>query len=282
LRETIRYTGYIVELIKLIGIGIILGIANVIPGVSGGTIAVVFNVYDPLIAVITPDIRKIFAAWKFWLPLGMGIGGGIIFFSKVITFLFTNYPAPTNCFFIGIILGSLPMLYRKIQSPHSKLPPPSGILCGLAALAIMIVMKILKPQEESPLYTVLTPGLFGMLFSAGALAAVAMIIPGISGSFLLLVTGMYRTIIQAVSDLHISLLLPVGLGVGVGLLAGAAIVRFLMSKAPQQTYGAILGLVAGSILVILPSEGLGSGSTLIFSAASLLLGGAISFVSSPK
>jgi putative membrane protein len=109
-----------------------------------------------------------------------------------------------------------------------------------------------------------------------------MIIPGISGSFLLLATGMYRTIIQAVSDLHISLLLPVGLGVGIGLLAGAAIVRFLMSKAPQQTYGAILGLVAGSILVIFPSEGLANGSTLIFSAGSLLLGGAISFVSSPK
>jgi putative membrane protein len=277
-----RYTSCIMELIKLLGIGIILGIANVIPGVSGGTIAVVFNVYDGLIRIITPDIKKILAAWKFWLPLGMGIGAGIIFFSNVITFLFTHYPVPTNCFFIGIILGSLPMLYRKIQSPHTKRPPLSGIICGFAALAIMLVMKLLKPQEETPLYTVLTPVLFGVLFSAGALAAAAMIIPGISGSFLLLVTRMYRTIIQAVSDLHISLLLPVGLGVGLGLLAGAALVRFLMAKAPRQTYSAILGLVAGSILVIFPAEGLGSGSTLILSAVSLLLGGAVSFVSSPQ
>ena len=269
------------EITKLVGVGLILGIANVIPGVSGGTIAVVFNVYDRLIGVITPNIKKIFAAWKFWLPLAIGIGAGIIFFSKVITFLFTAHPIPTNWFFIGIILGSLPMLYRRVKTPDSAWPPLSGILCGLIALALMIAMKILKPQEDAVLYTALTPPIFGILFAAGALAAIAMIIPGISGSFLLLVTGMYRTIIQAVSDLNALILIPVALGVGCGLLAGAALVRLFMSKAPRQTYGAILGLVAGSVIVLYPG-GLGSGGTLIFSLASLIAGGALSFIASEK
>ena len=267
------------ELIKLIGIGLVLGIANVIPGVSGGTIAVVCNVYDRLIEVITLDIKKIAAAWKFWVPLGLGIAGGIILLSKVITLLFTNYPIPTNWFFIGIILGSIPMIYRRVRRPSSSLPPLSGAICGFLALGVMVAMALLKPAEETVPYTVLTPALFGMLFAAGALAAAAMIIPGISGSFLLLATGLYRTVVQGVSDLNIPLLVPVALGVGIGLLSGAALVRFLMAKAPQQTYAAVLGLVAGSVIVLYPG-GLGNRGAVMFSMISLVAGGALSFVSS--
>jgi putative membrane protein len=231
------------ELLRLIGIGIILGIANVIPGVSGGTIAVTFNVYDRLIAVITPDIRKILGAWKFWLPLGIGIGVGIVFFSNVIGFLFLRYPIPTNWFFIGIILGSIPMLYRKIRVSGSERLPISGILCAVAAVCLMAVMKILKISDETQIYTEVTLVIVALLFVSGALAAIAMIIPGISGSFLLLATGMYPTIIHAVADLNVLLLVPTAVGIGIGLLSGAALVRVLMAKIPVQTYGAILGLV---------------------------------------
>ncbi|MDR0563201.1 MAG: DUF368 domain-containing protein [Spirochaetaceae bacterium] len=268
------------ESIKLLGVGLILGIANVIPGVSGGTIAVVFNVYDRLIAVITPNIKKIIEARKFWLPLGIGVGGGILLFSKIITFLFSNYPIPTNWFFIGIILGSMPMLYRRVQNSNGG-TSLSGIVCGIFALAVMVAMSVLKPQEETALYTDLTPLVCGLLFTAGALAAIAMIIPGISGSFLLLATGMYRTIIQAVSDLRIALLMPTALGIATGLLAGAALVRFLMAKVPKQTYGAILGLVGGSVIILFPG-GLGTGFTLIASILSVFAGGALSFIASER
>ena len=108
------------EIIKLIGIGVILGVANVIPGVSGGTLAVVFNIYDRLIHVITLDIKKILKEWKFILPLIIGMGLGIILFSKLITFLFAEYPTQTNWFFIGIILGSIPMIYKRFDSAVKK------------------------------------------------------------------------------------------------------------------------------------------------------------------
>jgi putative membrane protein len=266
------------ELIQLICIGLILGIATVIPGVSVGTIAVVFNVYDRLITVITPNIKKILAAWKFWLPLVIGGIAGIILFSKVVTLLFTNHPVPTYWFFIGIIVGSIPMVYRRTLSPGSALPSFPVIICAILAFALMVVMAILRPAGETDMYTVLTLPLFGLLTAGGALAAAAMIIPGISGSFLLLVIGQYRTIVQAVSDFNVSLIVPVALGAILGLLIGAAFIRFLLTKAPRETYGAVLGLVVGSIIVLYPG-GLGDGPTIIFSVVTLFAGSAISFIS---
>jgi len=265
------------ELLKLAGIGLILGITTVTPGVSVGTIAVVLNVYDRLIEVITINVKKILAAWKFWLPLGIGIAAGIVTFSKVITFLLDNYPIPAYWFFIGIIIGCIPQVYRRVTRPGSVLPSlPSAIGC-LVALAIMVVTAVLKPAEEATVYTVLTPALFGLLTAGGALAAIAMIIPGISGTFLLLVIGLYRTFVQAVADFHFLLLVPVALGAGLGLFAGAALVRFLLTKAPRETYGAVFGLVAGSVLVLFPG-GWGSGVMVIFSILSMLAGGALSFL----
>ena len=265
------------ELLKLTTIGLVLGITTVIPGVSAGTIAVVFNVYDRLIAVITPNIKKIFAAWKFLLPLVIGGVAGIFLFSRTITILFTNYPVPTYWFFIGIIAGSIPLIYRRVRQPGAALPSAPSMVCAIIALALMVLMAIARPTEEALPHTVLTPPLFGTLAIGGVLAAVAMIIPGTSGSFLLLVIGLYRTVVQAVSDLNIPLIIPVVLGTVAGLLAGAALVRYLLAKAPRETYGAVLGLVAGSLIVLFPG-GFGSGNEIIFSVLAVSTGSAASLI----
>ena len=266
------------ELIKLAGIGFILGITTIIPGLSTGTMAIVFNIYDRLIGVITPNIKKILAAWKFWLPLVIGAATGLVFFSKLITMLFTSYPIPTYWFFIGLIAGSLPLVYRKTQKPGSALPSLPSIIFGILALALMLLMAVLTPTESTAAHTTLTPPLFGILAAGGAVAAIAMIVPGISGSFLLLVIGLYRTFIQAVSEFNIPLLAPIALGIFIGIFIGAAFVRFLLAKAPRETYGAVLGLVAGSVMVLYPGS-FGSGTIIIFSVVSLLAGCAISFFS---
>ena len=265
------------ELIKLTAIGLVLGITTVVPGVSAGTIAVVFNVYDRLIALITPNIKKIAAGWAFLLPLVVGGITGIFLFSRVITLLFANHPVPTYWFFIGIIAGSIPMVYRRVRQPPSVLPAPAAMVCGLVALALMAAMAVLRPAEEAAVYTVLTPPLFGLLAAGGALAALAMIIPGTSGSFLLLVIGLYRTVVQAVSDLNIAIIIPMAIGTVVGLFAGAALIRYLLVKAPRETYGAVLGLVAGSLIVLFPG-GFGSGAAVLFSVLAALTGFAVSFV----
>lgn len=266
------------EFIKLLSIGAALGVFVVIPGISAGTMAVVLNVYDRLIGIITPNIKKIIGAWKFWLPLVIGGALGIVLISKIITVLYDKYPFPIIWFFIGVITGNLPLLYGRMKMPSSKmLPSPAPVICAVLTLAVMIVMAIFKPDEGLTVYTEMTPWLFGMLALGGVFSAIAMIIPGISGAFLLLVTGLYRTVIQAVSELNIPLLIPFALGAIAGLLSGAALIRFLLSKKPLETYGAVFGLVAGSIVVLFPG-GFGEGSILIFSAASFLAGTVISFL----
>lgn len=270
------------DFIRLIVIGVILGVANVIPGVSGGTLAVVFNIYDRLINVITLNVKKILSEWKFILPLVVGMGLGIILFSKAITFLFENYPVQTNWFFIGIILGSIPMIAKRLMaaskasSSDARKIPVSAIVCGVLALAVMAVMTYANVAESgAPIQTELTPLLAVKLFIGLACATIAMIIPGISGSFLMLVVGVYSTVIAAISDFNIPLLIPAVIGGVVGLLGGAKLVRFLMEKVPAQTYGAIMGLVLGSILVIFP--GFGGFATLATSLLAAAVGFVVSF-----
>lgn len=272
------------ETIKLFAIGIILGVANVIPGVSGGTMAVVFGIYNRLIDLISLNVKKIFSQWKFILPLGAGLVTGVLLFSKIITFLFNKFPIQTNWFFIGIILGSIPMIFthwlnakkqpplpiqpplpqqtqqllqiQQTQQTPSKKIPISSIICCAISLAIMILMVIFKSEKPE---TQITPGfsLYNaiVMFVGLAIAAIAMIIPGISGSFIMLALGIYSTVIGAIDSFNIYLLIPGALGAIVGLLCGAKLVRILMSKIPSQTYGIIFGLIVGSVFVIFPTAG---------------------------
>ncbi len=272
------------EILKLIGIGIVLGVSNVIPGVSGGTMAVVFGIYDKLISVITINVKKILSMWKFWFPLAIGVGIGVLGFSSILVSLFENYPTPTNWFFIGLIAGSLPLIVGKIKTAcgeNIQSPPLSVVATMLVALATMIVMDTMNSGMFSHSeVTELSFQLFMFLLASGVLAAIAMIIPGISGSFLLLVIGSYTTIITAVSQLNVPLLIPVAIGIPLGLLSGAKLIRVLLDKVPAQTYGAILGLVAGSIVVIYP--GIPMNIELIFSILTLGIGFSLAYFSSRK
>ena len=246
--------------------------------------AVVFGIYNRLIDLISLNVKKIFSQWKFILPLGAGLVTGVLLFSKIITFLFNNFPIQTNWFFIGIILGSIPMIFthwlnakkqpplpiqpplpqqtqqllqiQQTQQTPSKKIPISSIICCAISLAIMILMVIFKSEKPE---TQITPGfsLYNaiVMFVGLAIAAIAMIIPGISGSFIMLALGIYSTVIGAIDSFNIYLLIPGALGAIAGLLCGAKLVRILMSKIPSQTYGIIFGLILGSVFVIFPTAG---------------------------
>ena len=344
------------EFIKLIFKGIALGVANVIPGVSGGTMAVVFNVYDRIIDLISPDLKKIFRAWKFWLPLAIGMCVGVLGFSKVITILLSKYQIPTTYFFIGLILGSIPLILRKMKSskPQSENtegakeentdePKKRKVLLKFAFLIGLLMVLSMKffggdidarkaaeksnamkqktesvakaksepqpekiteaitAQTEQPAQAAqngndafnleisegnlaeendgrMTVSTIALLFVAGVAAAIAMIIPGISGSFLILALGMYGTIISAVARLDVLFLLPFALGALVGIIFGASLVRFLMEKIPSHTYAAILGLIVGSVVIIFP--GVGEIAVMLISVAALALGFSLAYFSS--
>ena len=277
-------------LLKLFGIGVFIGIANVVPGVSGGTIAVICNVYDKLIILSSLNFKRMKQNWKDILSLALGIGAGVLLFAKVITLLYDSYPAQTSSFFIGIVVGSIPFLFRKARAalPSAKDGSiDSGRLyrtlgCGAVGFILMVGMFLLQRRgiQMATVVTAFSPLLALKLAVMGAIAAIAMLIPGISGSFVLLILGAYQTVLQAVADLNIPLLIPIALGVGTGLVAGARIIAFLLERFPAPMYAFILGLVAGSLFYLYPHTTGQPFAMHIVSGTVLLIGyAAVSFFS---
>ena len=252
-----------VSLLKLFCIGVFIGIANVVPGVSGGTIAVICNVYDKLIILSSLNLRRIKEAWQDILSLALGIGAGIVLFAKMITLLYRAYPAQTSAFFIGVVVGSMPFLFQKARAGIPAVGDGSMVsgwlygtlFCGVAGFALMLGMFFLQRRgvQTAAVVTAFSPIFAAKLAVMGAVAAVAMLIPGISGSFVLLILGVYPTVLQAVADFNMLLLIPIALGVGAGLVFGARLIAVLLERFPAPMYGFILGLVAGSVIYLYPS-----------------------------
>ncbi|MFC7322079.1 DUF368 domain-containing protein [Halobacillus campisalis] len=230
--------------------GMLMGASDVVPGVSGGTIAVVLGIYDQLITSINGFFSK---EWKrhlkFLLPLGLGIVTSILLLANLIDWLFEHYPGPTQFFFLGLIIGVLPFLTHKADMKN-KFEGRHYILLIIGALLVGS-MVIFQTSEGQPM-TDLTFASYVGLFFSGWLASSAMVLPGISGSFLLLIIGMYTTIIEGVADLKLDIILTVGLGVLIGIVIMSKIIKFFLENYTSATFGLIIGLVLGSVVVIFP------------------------------
>jgi len=250
------YNRPMLNYIKKIIAGIAIGIANVIPGVSGGTIAVVFGVYSDLIGAASLDIKTIKANFKIYLCLFGGMGLGVLLFARLFKIVYERFPIQTNFFFIGLIVGSIFIIFEFVREKEQKssFKTASKILWFFIGLSIMLALYFFKGAAASSTAAVetLSLGSFIFLFLAGFVGAAAMVIPGISGSFLLLIMGAYYTVIKAITELNIPVLIPVGLGILAGIILSARLIGFLMEKFPKITYAFILGLVAGSIRHMLP------------------------------
>lgn len=233
--------------------GVIIGVANIIPGVSGGTMAVVLNIYDKLIDSVS-NFRKDFKkSIMFLLPIGIGAVLGIVAFSKLIEFLLTNYPLATNFFFIGLILGSIPMIFKRATEDRFRL---SSLVPFLLFLIGMLVLSSFSDGAMSgEVVLQLSTGIFIKLLVCSAIAAAAMILPGVSGSMVMVILGTYNTVLTAISSMNILMLVPVGIGVLIGIIGGAKVIDLCLKKFPQATFFAILGLILGSIYPLIANAG---------------------------
>lgn len=242
--------------------GMIIGIANIIPGVSGGTMMVSMGIYDKLIHSIT----HLFSDWKkslrFLMPIAIGIVLAIALLSKLFEFLLVRYPVATNLGFCGLIAGSLPSILGQVK--HKKLTP-SMITCCLLFFVLIAGSAFLAEENGTDVVLRLDlPGIV-MLFIAGVISAATMVIPGISGSMILMLMGYYRPIISLISLAVDSLLhlqwgtlfwcaglgIPFALGIAIGVFGIAKLIEYVMKKWKLQTYWAIIGLIAASPLAIL-------------------------------
>jgi len=234
--------------------GIALGMAFVIPGFSGGTMAVILKIYDKLLDAISLNLKKLKKNLPFIIALGLGMAVGVFLTAVALKFLFENYPVATNLTLTGIVVGSLPMIWKECTS-EAKFKPVN-IIPFILALAVMVVMFFIKRSEpvEAVAQTEFSIGLALKLAAGGMIAAVSMVIPGISGSLMLTIMGLYETTITSVSDRNFALIIPIGIGAVIGVLAGAKIISILLGRFKQGTYAVIIGLIVGSLLTIFPSD----------------------------
>lgn len=243
--------------------GMVVGIANVIPGVSGGTMMVSMGIYDRLILVLTHFIKRMKEAVALLVPILIGMLLSIAIFAKIFSeILFPRFPLQTNLFFIGLILGGLPVIYGKVKGNTIKIPQ---IIAFLLFFVMVVGFAFVGEGGGSSADISFSVGNVIKLFGVGIIAAATMVIPGVSGSMIMMILGYYNTIIDTINDFINALkafdiaamldtfvvLVPFGIGVVIGIVAVAKLIEFMLKKFPLVTYWAIIGLIAASPFAIL-------------------------------
>lgn len=233
--------------------GFILGIANIIPGVSGGTLAITLGIYEELIATISHLFSNIKKNLSFIIPIGIGAIISVLAMSKLINYSLEKFPIPTTLFFIGLIVGGIPLIYKKVDKEKTKL---SNMSAFLITFLFIIVLTFLKDGLGAVNLDSLNIGLIFLIFVVGMIAAATMVIPGISGSFVLMLLGFYKPILNTISNItnfnilshNMMILIPFGLGIVIGIILIAKLIEYLLKKHEIITYFAILGFIVSSII----------------------------------
>lgn len=241
--------------------GIVVGAANIIPGVSGGTIAVIMGIFDRLIEALNTLFKKFKENMLFLIPVGLGAVAGIVGLSRVINWSLTNYEVQTNFFFVGLVAGSIPLIYKRAVSKRSF--KPVYIIPFLVGAACVIGMAFITPSTggEAAIQS-LTFGNFFQILGCGAIAAAAMVVPGISGSLVMVLLGLYSSVTLAIEkattfssfDTMLEgglVLIPLALGIVIGIFTIAKIIEILMRRFFTGTYFGIFGLMIGSLAALL-------------------------------
>lgn len=233
--------------------GIVIGVANAIPGVSGGTMMVIMKVFDRLLGAVSFNLKKLKENFWFLLTIVIGMGIGVILSSKVLSICFEQFYVQTQFFFMGVVLGSLPMIYKE-ATKEKKLAPVHLIPFAIGVGVIIGVSLISSSMGANTVRTTLDVSTFIYLVIVSIIAAAAMIMPGLSGSLVLLILGGYQTAIQAVDEMNIPILIPIAIGIIIGIVACAKIITICLEKWQRGTYSVILGLIFGSFYAIFPRE----------------------------
>ncbi len=245
------------SVVGLIAKGFCMGAADVVPGVSGGTMAVILGIYQRLVEAIRAfDLTfltlltggQVRSASRhvdlgFLLPLGVGIASALLFFTRVVPLpsIIRTHPVPVYSLFFGLIVASIIVLLMSFKNFRGS----DGLALAFGCIIGFGVVNLVPTA---------TPETTWFVFLSGALAICAMILPGISGSFILLILQKYAYIFDAVGRLDFAILLPFGLGAATGLLLFSRVLTWLLRSYYRVTLHTIVGLLIGSLWVIWPFQ----------------------------
>ncbi len=242
--------------------GVVIGIANIVPGVSGGTMMVSMGIYDKLIHCITHLFSEFKKSVLFLLPIAVGMVAAIAGSSFGLTYLFENFPIQTNLLFVGLILGGLPAIWKKVKGNGIKTGHLAACILFFALVVGMAVMGESEGQAADLSFGVVN---VIKLVGVGVITSATMVIPGVSGSMVLMLMGFYYPVLNAVKDFFTALaafdmdgiitgcgiLIPFGIGVVAGIFGIAKLVEIIFEKFPLYAYWGIIGLIVSSPIAIL-------------------------------
>ena len=228
--------------------GMVIGIGAVAPGVSGGTFAVMLGIYDKL----TDAIADIFHNFKkkvlLLFPLVLGVGAGVLGFSKIMKYLFEYHDAQVKFLFIGLMIGTLPSVVKEANKHGFKKRYllPCIITFGITILFVILENNVINIIPES------NPGIIALIIY-GVIIGFGTIVPGISSSFILMYIGAYEILLDGIVNLDLMVLIPVGIGFVLSIILFAKLISLLFKKIYGYTYYTVLGFVLGSIITIFPA-----------------------------
>lgn len=227
--------------------GLLIGMGAVAPGVSGGSLAVIFGLYER----ITDAIADVFKDFKknaiFFFPIALGGGIGVLAFSRIMDYLFKYYDVQIKYLFVGLMIGTLPSVFRQANRRGFKkiYILPCIIAFGMTLLAIALEKSGVNVIPDA------SPGLL-QLAVYGAIIGIGTIVPGISASFVLMYLGAYHIVLEGIANIDFTVLIPVGAGFAISIVLFAKLISRLFKRAYGYTYYAVLGFVIGSIIAIFP------------------------------
>lgn len=241
----------VIKYLKGIFYGLVYGAASPIPGISGGTLAVFANIYEDFFS--SASLATARKNIPFLITFTIGCTLGLFGISHVMTFLLDNYGQIMYFSFIGLIVGCVPMVFTKAKSDKFKV---RDIIILIIAFGLMIFLAFaggdLSTNSSLEQLGGLSPGLLAWLFFASFISSVAMLIPGLGGSIMMLAFGIYVIYIEALSGLDFFLISVLGFAMLLGLAAGILLIKKLLASFSQTLYCAILGFITGSIFIIYP------------------------------
>ena len=264
-----RNTSWI-RILRNVLCGLLIGGGAILPGVSGGVLAVVFGIYQPCMEILISPIKSIPKYWKLLVPLGIGAAAGFVLFAKGLSVLFAWSDAVAVWLFIGLILGTIPQLFREA----GKTGRSRGKRIYFVACFLLMLAGLLCVSRGAALQV--TPGV-GWYFLSGVLFGLGMIVPGMTSSAVLMALGLYEPILNALTALDFSVLIPIVPGVVLSVLLLARLVNWLIGHYHAQSLHGILGIVLATTVMIFPGTPDGVLGWVLY-AVCIVAGCAVSYV----
>ena len=257
--------------------GVLVGIGFILPGLSGGVLAVIFRIYDPIIRFLAKPFHRFGRQVMYFIPIAIGMGAGVVLFSIVVEAAFGRFAAQFICLFIGFVIGTFPSLFRQ-AGRHGR-SSRDWIIMIVAAVAIFALMV-----AGGSLALNVTPNIIVWALS-GALIGLGVIVPGMSPSNFLIYFGLYDKMAAGIADFDMAVIIPLFIGLVICVLGLAKAAAWAFDNHYAAMYHFILGMVVGSSLAIFPavvfpafsaeglaSQGLGLGAAIAFAVVMLVVG----------